>query len=380
MKKLFFISAFCMFLPLLAVVPGDRPGEASSRLEWLDCSPAPLGKLDPENRKNIPPLRAVVFMYTRAADSVKTINMLENLRRQNYKKVLISVITPDAPDDAREFRKQHKDVRVRMAVDLERKLTPEYMRGSIMMFPMAFLMDSEGVIIWRGEAVDLPEAVELQLAGKLDLSTQKKLAGKVYKMQQYMRDGNMFKICSAAQEILAIDPANASALRMAVFAFENLKQPARAWQLTMQVMKARPDLPRLYFTALDLAMRHAGCREKLPELIREFNQKPFPIAVRCGFINMLLNNFPFDAAAVTGAKDILAATPMPLNVTSEQQAMILAVRSRLHYALGSIRSAETDIARAVELFREAGAENSRIQAQKQLDYYRALLKLLEQVK
>ncbi|MBE6356607.1 MAG: hypothetical protein E7058_05795 [Lentisphaerae bacterium] len=380
MKKLLFICACTIASSLSAVVPGDRPGSASARLEWLDCSPMPFGRIDPEVHKNIPPLRALVFMYTRAADSDRTISMLESLRRQNYEKVLISAITPDSPDDAQEFRKRHKDVRVRMAVDLERRLTPEYMHGSIMLFPMAFLMDADGVIIWRGEAVDLPEAVELQLAGKLDLALQKKTAPMVYQMQQHMRSGNMFKLYSSAQEILKIDPANAAALRMAVFAAENLNDLKGAWQLTMAVLQKRPDLPRIYFTALDLTMRHSECRPHLAALIAKFNRNPFTISVRCAFIDSLLNNFPFETAAVLGAKDILAATPMPLNAAAEQQGMILTVRSKLHYLLGSITSAEIDIAEAVNCFRAAGAKSSLIQAEKQLQYYRSLQQFLKQVK
>lgn len=375
MKKWFIIPALSAVFSLSAVNPGDRPGETAARLEWIDSSPVPMGVLNPEIHKNIPQLRAFVFMYTRAADSDRTITLLETLRRQNYENVLVSVITPDDPDDAREFRKKHKNVRVRLAADLERRLIPEYMRGGIMLFPMAFLMNSDGVILWRGEAVDLPEAVELQLAGKLDPATQKKIAPVIYKMQQYMRDGNMFKLYSTAQEILQIDPANASALRMAVFAAETLKQNGNAWKLTMQVMKARPDLPRVCFTALDLTMRHPQCRPHLPELIRIFNQKPFPVGVRCAFITSLLNNFPFEAAAVAGAKEILASTPMPLASAPEQLGMILAVRSQLNYVLGNLRAAEADIAEAVQYFQFAGAESSRVQAAKQLEYYRALRKL-----
>jgi hypothetical protein len=141
------------------------------------------------------------------------------------------------------------------------------MRGSGMIFPAAFLMDESGLILWRGEAVDLPEAAEQQLAGKLDVALQKKTVPMVDKMQQHMRDGNMFKVLSSAREILNIDPANASALRMAVFAADTLNQSTTAWNLTMQVMKKRPDLPRIYFTALDMAMRRAEIRKQLPQLM-----------------------------------------------------------------------------------------------------------------
>ena len=365
---------------VFAAIPGEVPGAAAHKLNWIDCSPMFLGKADPEVHKDIPEMRAIVFLMTRAGDTPQVIAMLENLRRQYQGRVLISLITPDNVSDAEALRKRFPDMRLRLAVDMERKLTPEYMKDTIMLFPMAFIMDRNGMIRWRGEAVDLPEAVKKMAQNKLPLEIQKKITPMVYTMQQHMRDGNMYKAQSHALQILAVDPGNPQALRMAVFASESRNRPAEAWHIVAAELKKSPDSPRLYFTALDLVMRHGECRRYLKQLIAEFAGHPVPPAVRCAFANTLLNSFPFEADAVLGAKNILAGTPMPINALPEQLAMLLAVRARLNYALGDLKAAEADMSEALQYLSVSGSRSQIAQAEKQLNYYRALLKHLEQEK
>ena len=81
----------------------------------------------------------------------------------------------------------------------------------------------------------------------------------------------------------------------------------------------------------------------------------------------------FESAAVLGAKNIIAGTPMPVNATALQLANILMVRARLHYALGDLRAAESDVNEALQYFRHAQLPGGIAQAEKQLAYFRALL-------
>ncbi len=381
MKKLILIHLVMMVAGVVcAALPGDVPGNLPHPLRWIDCSAVTLGKADPQINKDIPDFRAVVFMKTRAKDTANIIAMLENLRRQYQGKLLIAVITPDNVSDAQTLRKRFPDMRLRLAVDMERKLTPAYMKDTIMLFPMAFLMDRNGMIRWRGEAVDLPEMVEKLVQDKLSLEVQKKIAPAIYSMQQHMRDGNMYKALAHARQILAADPGNPSALRLAVFAAESLNIPKEAWNVVYSELKKSPEIPRIHFTALDLVMRHEQCREFLPMVINGFAGRPFAASLRCAFADTLLNSFPFEADAVLGAEKILASTPMPIDALPGQLAHLLAVRARLHYALGNLKAAERDMVEACQYFKVSGSPVQLRQAEKQLNYYRTLLKHTERGK
>jgi hypothetical protein len=65
---------------------------------------------------------------------------------------------------------------------------------------------------------------------------------------------------------------------------------------------------------------------------------------------------------------------MALSAEPESMAYLLAVRGRLNYALGNIRAAESDLTESVELFKRSGNSRGIEQAEKQLKFFRALLK------
>ncbi len=372
-KKLFLLFLCTATVSLHAVLPGDKPGESPYQLRWIDCSPMPLGAVKPELQPNIPELRAIIFMLTRARDTANTVAMLDALYQQYTGKVLFCAITPDNVADAEALRRTYPDIRFRLAVDTERKLAPEYMRATVMLFPMAFIMDKDGMILWRGEAIDLPEALEYYYAGKLDTQLQRQIAPMIYTMQQNMRSGNMARTIDSAVKILDEDPANAQALRMAVFALESQNRLQDAWELIISLLGNMPEKPRLHFTALDFAGRHRQFRTNLPQMVLLFSRQDFPVDIRCAYAGNLLNDFPFESAAVLGAKTVIAATPMPLNATALQLGNILAVRARLHYALGDLEAAAADISEALQYFRHAQNQAAISQAEKDSAFYQALL-------
>ena len=373
-KSLLILCCAAMIGAVYAAVPGEVPGESKYDLQWIKCAPVPLGKLDPEKHPRIPALRAVVFLYTRDDASDSLVAVLENARRGFNGKVLFALITPDNVSDAEILQERHRDARVRIGVDLERKLTPEFIRGGNMMLPVGFLLDADGRVIWRGEAVDLPEAAQQALEGKLDIGVQKQVMPLVDLLQRSLREGNMVQILRTADRIFAIDPGNPSALRMAVFAAESLRNETLAWNLTMRQMQQCGNLPRVSFTALELILRHRSLRNKLPELIRDFEKKPYLPQMRYAFADLLLRHLPLELEAVLGAKRILAGTPLALNAPAEEMAIVLALRGRLFYALGDLSGAAEAQAEAVQLYSRQPDSEAKREAAKMLTFYRTLLK------
>ena len=356
-----------------AAVPGEIPKEVNSQLEWVKCAPMPLGKADPEKHPHIPELRGVVFLYTRADESDSLIAMLENARRGFNGKVLIAVVTPDNVSDAEVLQSRHRDSRLRIGVDLERKIIPEFMRGGSMILPAGFLLDREGRVLWRGEAMDLPEAAGKALEGKLDWKVQKEIFPLTDQLQRSLREGSMMPILRTAERIFALEPGNPSALRMAVFAAESLRNEKLAWDVTMRQMQKCQEQPRISFTALELILRHRSLRGNLPGLIGDFAKRSFLPRMRYAFADILLRHFPFDIDAVLGAKQILAGTPLALNAQPAEMAVVLALRARLLYALGDLPGAEAAQAEAVQLFSRSPDHAGRQEAEKMLKFFRTLL-------
>ena len=375
-KKLFAAAAMTLasIFSASAFLPGEHSTETKYQLEWLDCSPMPLGKLDPKKDVNIPALRGVVFLHTRDDDGDPLIRLLENARRSFDGKALIAVITPDDMTDATELRKRHKDSRLRMAVDMERKLTPHFMRGGNLILPAGFLLDADGQILWRGEAADLPEAADRALSGKLDVDIQRRTAPLLDRLQQAVRDGNMPFLLRTADQMFAVDPGNPAAVRMSIFAAESIRDPALAWKIVETQKRAVPDLARLNFTALELILRHAQLRDKLPGLIDDFDKSRSSANLRYAFADVLLRNFPYDTVAVIGAKKLVGSTSLSVNAQPEELAMVLALKARLRYALGDLAGAEELQRESVQFYSRAGDRQGLDEAKKMLDFFRTMIR------
>ena len=253
-------------LPAYALRSGDPVQELN--VKWVQGTP--LALLPPAKpQPNEPRLKAAVFFLTRAANRDETLTLLNNLRRSYAGPLRLAAVTPDSEADVREMLKARPDFTLPLGVDQKRQLTANYMNGS-MLYPMAFVTDDSGRIIWSGELVDLGEMVQNYLEGNFDASRQKKLAPLLDELQTLLRENNDRRMKMVTNSILKIDPGNAAALRIRLFVLENSGRLDEAWQLIDSQLRQQPKLERLYFAALDLAMRHPELAGRIPALLAAY--------------------------------------------------------------------------------------------------------------
>lgn len=365
MKKLFLACAvLCAAGDLFAL----RPGDAATKLErvrWVRGGGIlPDGASQPRVAGE-PELRALVFLLCRAGNAPATLAMLDGLRRQYSYRLKIGALTPDSSLDAEELLKNFPKDGVSFGLDLDRRITPAYMAGCLL-YPMAFLIDDSGMIVWCGEAVDLPEAAERYFAGKLDLSVQKKVAPLIDRMQMLMRDNSERQLTQVMEEIFDLEPGNAGALRMRLFLLENRGKYAEALELLRSQREAVPGLARLYFTELDLLCRHAELSGKLPDLVRDFRMNVTDARLQLVMAWSLLRNYEFNADALRAAAELIRSTEKLLadEVQWQAAAALLAYRTGdLDRAIALLDGAENkmkqqslslpEVERLARFFREA---------------------------
>ena len=371
MKHLVFFALFSAVLPLFALRPGDKVGNAQFKLKWIDCTPFKIGELNKEDKAVTPPLRALVFFFTRNESSDHVIKILEDTRRANRSKLQIAVITPDTEHDAKFFRKKHPDIRVRMAVDSERKLTPLFMAGS-MLYPMAFVYDSDGKILWNGEAVDLPEAVQNILQNKNDVDKQRKVALFLDDMQQYMRTGEVRALRQLSGKIFKLDPANPSALRMILFVLENSGRYSEAWDILEERIKAAPSSLRLYYTALEMVRRYPDLQTtKLSSVINGFYANAATPEQRLFFTETLLYNFSGNITALEAAANEFSRKNAGFEKLSPMdKSRLFAAAARLRYLSGDLNGAIKFQQRACDILPNSG--NDAKTFSNRIDFYRKL--------
>ena len=378
MKHLFFFALLAVSLPLFALRPGDKVGNPEFKLKWIDCTPFKIGELTKEEKAATPPLRAAVFLFTRAESSGRIVQMLDETRLKYRKDLLIAVITPDTEHDTRLFRKKYPDIRVRVAVDAERKLTPLFMAGS-MLYPMAFIYDADGQILWNGEAVDFPEAVQNIVQKKNDVAKQRKTALLLDEMQQRMRSGELRALRGTADKIFRLDPANPSALRMILFALENTGNLSEAWELLNKQIKKSPHTLRLYFTALEMMRRNPAFQTELPRLIQSYCDNASRSYEIVALSEALLINFASSAPAIAAVQlqlDGKNAGNVFSDLTPMEKVHCGTVRARLRYILCDIDGAINEQQNALKLLTGTAAGDPRIKAvEAQLKFYQEIKRL-----
>ena len=370
MKKLVFsmlLAAVCV-VPLYALRPGDRALLLDKvrmvRGKGLDLSPLADKTAKVE-------LRAVVFLLCRAMNSAATAAMLDDLERKYQGRLQTMIVTPDPTMDAEAFKVATSTLTVPLAVDVERKLTKEYMAGSLL-YPMAFLVGRDGVIVWCGEAMDMAEKIRPALEGRLSIKTEAKIAEAVAELQQLLRDNSDTRMRKTAERIFALEPGNAAAMRIRLFALENSGRVDEARKLIDEQLKAAPKLVRLYFTAVDFAARYDYSDAELERIVSAFTRNITDPEVRVRMAWMLLERFPYHPSALRAAAATLRQK-LPEGVVARANAA--AGRALLEYRLGNVDEALRYQREAVRLLNQAGTEAELNGAKRREAYFRAVLEM-----
>lgn len=331
MRKLclFFAAAFA-FSPLWALRCGDNAAELPARMTCLNgllrpvAAPAEKGKL-----------RVVTFIHTRVSGAAATVNMISSLGAFYRGRAEMTVITPDPESDAAVLRGAFRGSPAAYAVDSGRRVTMQYMAGSLL-YPKSFVIDHRGVIIWCGETVDLGEMMQEYFSGKFNAAAAAKVCPMLDELQALLRESSERKMKQQTQKIFAVVPAHPAALRMRLFALENTGRIPAAWELLQEQMKAAPVNARLYFTVVDFISRYGYFVPQLRNVLRAFEQNIKSGESRCMMALELLKRFKYQLVPLEYAHRLLGNTaPSDLRFRSAW----FAARAQAAYMAGDLKKA-----------------------------------------
>ena len=331
MKKLFFVLCLALLaaVPLRALQCGGKAVELTN-LKYLHGfrPPAP----SPAEKKS---LRILTFVHTYDRNSAGTMRMLLTLEKLYPNQIRQTVITPDPESDALKLLPFFKQSKTAFAVDSSRRLTMQYMAGSLL-YPKSFVIDSKGQIIWCGETVDLNEMLQEFFSGTFDRSAAEKICPLLNELQTLLRESSERKMKQLTDKIFAISPAHAGALRMRLFALENSNRIPQAWALLNECIKSAPGKARIYFTTLDFMSRFTYFQPAMAELLKGFDRNIKDPDARCMMAWELLKRFQYNLTALEYADTLLGSLP------PAQAALRLAwfaARARVAYLAGDLPKA-----------------------------------------
>ena len=361
MKRLFlFLFALCISLPLWALRCGEKAVELPN-LKYLTGVRYPVALPLNENR-----LRCVTFVHTYGRGAGETVSMLRGWGRIYGKKLQQTVVTPDPESDAQSLLPAFRGSSIAFAVDSKRRITMQYMAGSLL-YPKSFVIDPKGNVIWCGETVDLGEMLQEYFSGKFDAAAAEKISPMLDELQTLLRESSERKMKVLTDKIFAISPAHPGALRMRLFALENSNRIPQAWTLISERIKAAPQSARLYFTAVDFMSRYPYFKSDFVKLMSGFEQRVKDMDSRCVMAWELLKRFKYDLDALKYAR-ILLGEKAPDKV--ELRRIWFAARAQIAYLTG-------DISGAVRFQKQALPPGSR--KDPMLDYFTGVEKMRKEL-
>jgi len=376
MKKTILCAAV---LGLAASLFALRPGDAAEELtgvKWMHG--IPFAMLPPAKpQEGAPRYRAVVFLLTRGQTADDTLSLLNYLRRTFANKVRFAAVTPDSETDAKALLARRTDFDLALGIDTTRKVTPKYL-GSSRMFPMAFLTDDSGKIIWSGEVVDLGETLRKCFDGSFDPSAQRKIAPLLDELQTLLSGDNETRMRRTVDAIFQLEPGQPSALRLRCFVLESSNRAPEALALIRSQIARAPKIPRLYIEALNLIARNPGLDAQTTPVIEAYAKA---VTANPDSDNqlawLLLTRREESPEALKSAKFLIgrAASQLKPDASGALRGSCLNTQALLAYRLGHVSEAARLQSEAAGAFRSAALTGAETEAKNRAEYYRTVLEL-----
>jgi len=368
MKK-FALLAVCTLLPCLlwALRPGDRAEELKVR--WLKGKEIDLFPKIKTTEKNNDKLVVVTFILTRAVNTAEAVKVLSLLQSEYQNKVRFGLVTPDEMADGEAFLQKFPDINFSFGLDEKRTLTPKYMNGSLL-YPMSFVINNEGTILWCGELIDAGDFIKEFYSGASDLAREKKVAPMLDELQTTLQEANDKRMETLVKRILAADPGNAPALRMRTFILMQNNRPNEAYDLIKSQIAQTPSTPRLYFYLLNVTASSPNLTKNLAADMDLYLKSVKPDPAADNFLaNSLLTTFGNNIDALIVAKHALAridentiANPLTAGTVSGTKALF-------YYKVGAVDQAIKYQQQALDFYQKAQTPDAVKQAKDMLDFY-----------
>ncbi len=216
---------FCMILivgslaPLTALQVGDKAPPLNG-FTWIKGDPVAIG--------GVPTI--VEFWATWCGPCRETIPHLTALQAKHGAGLRIIGVSPESEGEVRPYvQKQGAAMGYRVAV-AEEKSFRAYFQG-VPGPPYLFLIDKDGLVAWRGLAMDVDRPLKLLLAGKLDVAKEAKLSPLMDELTLTVNDpradpaGIDAQVMDITERMVAIDPLNERAVLLRMISALKLQRP-----------------------------------------------------------------------------------------------------------------------------------------------------------
>lgn len=270
-----------------------RPGDRAPFLNissWLKNGPV---KIEQPAGVKSELIYVLEFWATRSETSVRMIPHLNYLEKKfSPMGVRIIAVSRDEKEALRDFLKKHR-INYSVGVDYKGATTETYL--GIDSVPVVFLIrGKDRAVLWRGDVVDLERVLEKYLSGEFDIEDQKKISALKKDLRLAAQSGDIKLAEKISDEILDVDPREASAIKWRLLMYEARNQNKKALKFVNERIEKDSNNKDLYFLKLKfMTLNHektARLKKVVRQIIKRFSANP---SVMNSLSEFLLCNMPF---------------------------------------------------------------------------------------
>ncbi len=396
MKKSFLFIIFSVVLLIqvnsaFALTVGRNvPGLKVAR--WLKGTPVHIYQQDNKkaDEKVINESKNIIIVYFWATWLKLAPEILEYVEKEEaiFKddNVIFAGISKENPIRLKRFFKKYPKLDLNFAVDYQAETYDRFMVGTKGV-PMFFVINSKGVLLWKGPPYELDRVLKRILAGTFDIETQKIIEKERETLRHIAQTFDTEKETKYAEKILAIDPTDEVALNIIVKNFIRDGEFKKALDTVEEARKNVGDskyLQRtLFLIEFDIIQRMElkAAKEQLRALTKNYFQvfKDYPKNV-VELSIIIQKNTPLEIIPVDLLlKSTLRAFEIMIKNKSQNKIQLgqcLQSLARLYFTVGLIDKSIRTQKEAVKLIAD---EESKQTAVLNNDFYSEMKKLKQKI-
>lgn len=346
-KACFALSLFCLAFGTFALEPGDQAPEIATS-KFLAGEPFKLS-----DAKGKGPC-LVEFFASWSDDGISALRTLSQFKR-DFAKDGLQVLAISAEEEKDVLPKLPKASLCPVALDDKGASEAAYM-SSEPVLPTFFLIDKDGVLVWKGQSADLAFVLKRFLDGKFKVDDAKRVASFRKTVSEALAAKSLNKAIDASDELLRILPADNDTVKLRLAMYEMQGNRRQSLDFLDNLIERAPDAENLYFSKLEI-MLHSEPKSKPADIAlfatkacEAFKKNPEALN---NLAWILLDETDFGNAPLETACKASKASfaQLPADADSDLRAACIDTLARVYYSIGRIDKAIELQSQALELWK-----------------------------
>jgi thiol-disulfide isomerase/thioredoxin len=266
--------------------------------------------------------------------SIPHLTKLQN--RYKDKSVIVVAISKEDPETVEEFVQSQKDMDYNVGVDTSGETYLSYMEGEAGI-PCAFIINKEGIIVWRGHPLEMESTLKEVIDGTFDIALTKQITELQKKLQAAVRREDPETAVRTAQQLLILNPDNDMAMGIMLYVFKNKKMEALSF--LDQLIQMHPGSSKPYMEKIKI-LSQVNNIDDVKKVAVQYIEQFQDNASKLNSLAWVLLELPF---ALQPLKEALNAAEKSVEVTPPSDKMLRAAHidtlARCYYTIGRIDKA-----------------------------------------